>query len=152
MTSHEPLDIHPLNVLLFIMIAIVIIISFAFLILTESDDEKHDDDQSDVDSETVEEIYDEAEKIRNEEDCFGPEATNSLATFNKKEWGGEESESESDDEHESQHIKEYLPDILLLVKMPYNRACDMLERYKSNQIQFYGFYQDTPKRSRSQSL
>ncbi len=139
---------------MFIMIALVIIISFAFLILTESDDEKHDDDdQSDIDSETVEEIYETADQLRTEEDCFGPEATNSLATFNKKDWGGEESESESeDDTHESQHIKEYLPDILLLVKMPYSRACDMLERYKSDKIQFYGFHQETPKRSRSQSL
>ena len=146
MTSQIPFDIHPLNTLLFIMIAVVMILSFAFLILTESDDEKHYCD--DVDPDEVEEIYETADELRDQPDCFGEEAAKSLATFNSEM----EDEDEDADEHDSEHIKEYLPDILLLVKMPYSRGYDMLKRYKSEHVQFYGFHQERPARSRSQSI
>lgn len=146
MTSQPTLDIHPLNAVLFIMIAVVMILSFAFLILTESDDEKHYCD--DVDPEEVEEIYETANELRDQPDCFGEEAAKSLADFNSQLTDNDDDE----DEHDSEHIKEHLPDILLLVKMPYSRGYDMLQRYKSDQIQFYGFHKESPARSRSQSI
>jgi hypothetical protein len=150
MTSQTPFDIHPLNAILFVMIAIVMIISFVFLILTESEDEKHYCDDYEPAQEEVEEIYETVEQLRTKEDCFGPEAASSLEKFNaeEEEWGGE-MEEESED---SKQLEEHLPDVLLLVKMPYSRACDMLKHYNSDQIQFYGFHQENPARSRSQSI
>jgi hypothetical protein len=153
MTSHSSFDIHPLNLLLFIMIAVVMIISFTFLILTESDDEKHYCD--DVDPDEVEHIYETADELREQPDCFGEEAAKSLATFNNEQTEDEtedEANEENDDEHDSEHIKEYLPDILLLVKMPYSHGYNMLKRYDSEHVQFYGFHQERTVRSRSQSI
>jgi hypothetical protein len=142
MTSHQPFDISTMNIIFIAVVVVVISISFAFLILTESDDEKHycddyDDDADDIKSETVEEIYEAAEMIREEPDCFGSEAAASLAAFN---------------EGEKEHIEEYLPDILLLVKMPYDRGCDLLRRYDNDAIQFYGWETNETKRKRSQSI
>lgn len=132
-----------MNILFIAVVVVVISISFAFIVLTESDDEKHycddydDDDADDIKSETVEEIYEAAEMIREEPDCFGSEAAASLAAFN---------------EGEKEHIEEYLPDILLLVKMPYDRGCDLLRRYNNDAIQFYGWDTNETKRRRSHSI
>jgi hypothetical protein len=160
MTSHtnyemgSPLDIHPVNVLLVILISLVMIASFAFLVLDGAKEElsAYNDENPEVDeidSDVVEEIYEEAEKIRAEPDCFGPEATASLTDFNKDTngWGGEE---KSDSEEE--HVEEYLPDILLLVRMPYDHACELLRRHNNDAIQFYGWHTENKPRTRSQSI
>ncbi len=131
-----------MNILFITVIVVVISIGLAFLVLTESDDEKHYCDDYDyncdeVKPEIVEKIYEEAEKIREEPDCFGPEAAESLAAFNKED---------------EEQLEEHLPDILLLVRMPYLRGCDLLRRYDNDSIQFYGWETNEPKRRRSRSI
>ncbi len=147
-----------MNLLLFSFITVVLVLSFAFLVLTESDDEKHYCDD-DFEPDAVEEIYEEVERVREEPDCFGPEAAASLAEFNKetKEWGGEEEPAASEhggeeNEDSEEHIEEYLPDILLLVRMPYKRGCDLLRRYYNDDVQFYGWHTEDKPRTRSQSI
>ncbi len=169
MTSQIPYDIHPMNLLLFSFITVVLVLSFAFLVLTESDDEKHYCDD-DFEPDAVEEIYEEVERVREEPDCFGPEAAASLAEFNEEteiEWGGEEPAAPGlhkagnplqaghggeENEDSEEHIEEYLPDILLLVRMPYKRGCDLLRRYYNDDVQFYGWHTEDKPRTRSQSI
>ncbi len=153
MTSHinyemgSPLDIHPVNILLVALISLVMIASFAFLVLDGAKEElsAYNDENlevEEIDSDVVEEIYEEAEKIREEPDCFGPETAASLAEFN-----------EEVKECEEEHIEEHLPDILLLVRMPYDHGWDLLRRYNNNDaIQFYGFHTEQKPRIRSQSI
>ncbi len=179
MTSQIPYDIHPLNMLLFSLITVVLVLRFVFLVFSESDDEKryYDDD---FEPDAVEEIYEEVERVREEPDCFGPEAAASLAEFNEEteiEWGGEEPAAPGhggeeppapglhkagnplqeghggkEDAEEEEHIEEHLPDILLLVRMPYDRGCDLLKRHNNDDVQFYGWYTKGQTRTRSQSI
>ncbi len=151
MTSHIALDIHPVNMFLAVLISLLVLFSFLFLILDGSKEEmssyndeytEEEETNDEPDPKTVEEIYETAEQIREEEqeeDCFGAEATESLKAFNQEE------------PHEKQ-IEEHLPDILLLVRMPYDRGCDLLRRYDNDDIQFYGWHTEGRTRKRSQSI